>query len=189
MPKFIFFNFKNLVMGWIQITVNGNNFDFYHQDLPMECGPSCVAMVAKANGQGISIDGARQGVRNAEHHIGGFNRDYVRDASAMTSLSQALSDRGVHSAHLSQPGGMDAFKAKMRGASLQHPAILHVYLPRGHFIVCVGETATAGIFYLVDPAFATGLIRVNANSVNGYIGYNRSAEWQYLNQGYIITTN
>lgn len=125
-------------------------------------------MVAAAMGKGLSMNDARHGVRKVEKHEQGFNLNWDQDyTNDMRSLVQVLAVCGIRDAMYSAPGGLNAYLAKLRNAGPSKPAILRVYNPYGHFIVCVGQGNTAGIFNLMDPELVNGHVRINTNSQNG----------------------
>jgi hypothetical protein len=177
-------------MAWSIITIDGKNFNFYHQTLHVECGPSCAAMVAAAMGRGLSMNDSRNIVRSVEKNQGGFNQNWNQDyTNDMSSLVHVLAARGIRDAMFSTPGNLDAYLIKLRNCSPSRPAILRVYRPYGHFIVCVGKSTEAGIFNLMDPELVAGHVKINTNSDNGYLGYRRNETWYYLDVNRIITTN
>jgi hypothetical protein len=156
-------------MAWEKVDVAGKKYDFYRQEFAVECGAACVAMVGKLYGRGMSISEARNAIRGNElSSLKFYNSNWETDATlSMTSLSQALSNRGINGArHRKSKSWDEAWWIKLvtKETTPSRPSILRVYDPYGHFIVCLGQRGA--VIDVLDPE--VGHITVPVSSCRSY---------------------
>ncbi len=177
-------------MGWESTTINGKIYNYYRQELGMECGPASCLTVGKLMGKGFSIDYARSGVRKNEMSMGGFNKNFSKDVSYMGSLVQILSGRGITGAWLNRPDNRQNYLEVLnKKVSPSHPAIMRVDSPYGHFVVCIGSDGSKGKYYLLDPELLGRHVVFSVNPANIDLKYQRpDGRWFYLDLNFIITT-
>jgi ABC-type bacteriocin/lantibiotic exporter with double-glycine peptidase domain len=150
-------------MGWQNIQVDGKQYGFYRQEFNVECGPSCVAMVARIWDKGLSIGQARQIVsKDDPAHRANFNPNWNQDFSYTDSLASALSTQGIRNARTRKHLSPARYKALVTEESTpKTPSILRAELPYGHFIVCLGISQTnPGQINILDPEYDFGLVLV-----------------------------
>jgi hypothetical protein len=175
-------------MGWEKVTVNGKQYDFYRQEFAVECGAASVAMVGKLYGKGMSISEARQAIRGNElASLTYFNTNWNTDATlSMTTLSQALSNRGITGArHRKSKVWDEAWWIKLvtKETTPSRPSILRVYAPYGHFIVCLGLRGTG--IDILDPE--VGHITVPISSCRSYARPDK-VQTNMIDQWVVVTT-
>jgi len=103
-------------------------FPFYHQLDQMDCGPTCLRMIAKFHGRNLNI----QKLRNAS----GFNREGV----SLLGIAEAAESVGFRTLAVKVP-----FEKLVKDAPL--PCIIH--WQQNHFVVLV--EAKKGSVLLADP--------------------------------------
>jgi ATP-binding cassette, subfamily B, bacterial len=111
-------------------------FKFYQQHDKMDCGPSCLRMVAKFYGKDITIERLRN------------KSEYSREGVSLKGISSAASSIGIKSLAISI--NLDTL---INGASI--PCILH--WNQNHFVVLY--KAKKNSFTIADPA--KGIIKLS----------------------------
>ncbi len=106
------------------------NFPFYRQLDAMDCGPTCLRMVAKHYGVGVSLEFLRQ------------KTEYGKQGASLLGLANAAESIGFHTV-----GARLSFEELMNHAEL--PAILH--WDQYHFVVLTPNTKP-GKLQIADPA-------------------------------------
>lgn len=176
-------------MAWQKVTVDGDEFDFYKQEFAVECGPSCVAMVSKIAGKGMSLTDARKAIRGNEFtSVGLYNTNWQQDAtSSMKSLSQALASRKVGNAkHWKSKKWDEAWwiRKVTEDTTKLWPSIVRVYDPYGHFVVCLGK-GNGGDIELLDPEY--GHITVPIGNCR-YYDRPDITQTNWIDQWVVVTT-
>jgi ABC-type bacteriocin/lantibiotic exporter with double-glycine peptidase domain len=150
-------------MGWQPVQVDGTQYQFYRQSFHLECGPSCVVMVAKILGKGLSINQARYVIsKDDPAHKKTFKSNWNQDFSYTNSLASALSNQGIKDSRTRKSLSPARYKALVTQESTpKTPSILRAILPYGHFIVCLGISQTnPGAINILDPEYDHGLVTV-----------------------------
>jgi len=150
-------------MAWTQVVLqSGLQADLYRQQFDQECGPSCVATVARmVTGRAADIAPARREVGKIDHNRPAGNigmvHDWGRDWSYLTSLTQALSKYGVRTACTRNGLSALSYSRFCEGRTTKKPAILRVEWTdgSGHFVVTVGKNGTPAQTFIeiLDPAY------------------------------------
>lgn len=105
-------------------------FPFYKQPNQMDCGPTCIKMVAKHYGRNIGLEKLR--------YVSGFSKDGV----SLLGISQAAENIGFKT-----NGVQISFEQLITAVAL--PSILH--WNQNHFVVIIPKTNNRKIF-IADPA-------------------------------------
>jgi len=135
---------------------NGTEVDIHAQDFSNECGPSCVAMVARLFGKGADIAPARRevGVQDGPTRHG---HDWEVDGSYMTSLTQTLSGYNIRMAHTLKHKSNTDYKNFCEKRSTKSPAILRIDWDGqgGHFVVGLGQNGNGAqqFIEILDPYY------------------------------------
>ncbi|HEY5462604.1 MAG TPA: peptidase domain-containing ABC transporter [Hanamia sp.] len=125
------------------------SFPLYKQLDAMDCGPTCLRMVAKYYGRSISLDHLRN------------KSQYGKQGVSMLSLADAAESIGLKSV-----GAKISFEQLVNDAPL--PAILH--WDQYHFVVLT-PTSTKNKLIIADPA--KGMIKLNKEEfINRWVSTN-----------------
>lgn len=118
------------------------SFKFYQQLESNDCGPTCVKMVARANGKNASLD-----------YIKSFC-EYTKTGTSVKDLIYCLSQIG-----------MSAVAVNITSKNLiEAPLPAIIYWEKKHFVVLykVKQTAKNNYFYIADPGF--GKVRIEEDT-------------------------
>jgi ATP-binding cassette subfamily B protein len=125
------------------------SFPLYRQLDAMDCGPTCLRMVAKYYGRSISLDYLRN------------KSEYGKQGVSMLGLADAAESIGLKTV-----GAKLSFEQLINDAPL--PAIIH--WQQYHFVVLIPGSTKATLL-IADPA--KGLIKLNkADFIKGWIATN-----------------